>query len=167
MIQIFIGEEESLHFMLNGQRVNNPSSLSLSLSLSGSLYLSMCAFTPHLHGLFFSPLSFSFSPRDEEEKRGGETEKGEGKDGGQAGTRVGEGAAREGLGIASCIGEHKRSRNNTIGRRASTVSRVHALFVRRHAWLGSSCVVRADIRRRGTVVRGPRAARRNARVRAS
>lgn len=80
MIQIFIGEEESLHFMLNGQRVNNPS----SLPLSGSLYLSMCAFTPSRSLL--SSLFLVLSSR-----RGGKTRRGNGK-----GRRKGWGTGREG-----------------------------------------------------------------------
>lgn len=128
------------------------------LSLSLALCVHVCVYTTPSRSLLSSLFSFSSREEEEEEKRGGETEKGEGKDG-RSRDEGGDGAGREGLGIASCIGEHKCSRNNTIRRRArGTVSRVHALFVRRHAWLSPSrtrAVRREGIRKKGTGVRGP------------
>lgn len=94
--------------MLNGQRVNNPFSLSLSRAIC-QLYV----FTR-------TPLPSSFLSLSLTREKGAneETEKGEEKDRGGRGWD-GESGRGRGLGIASCIEEHKRSRNNTIGRRAS------------------------------------------------
>jgi len=105
-----------LHFMLNGQRVNNPSSPSSTSSHSLSLYLSMYVrvYTTSSRPLL-SSLFLVLFPRGG--KTEAETEKGDGTDDGNRG-EGGVGTGREGLGIASCIGEHKRSRNNTIGKRA-------------------------------------------------
>ncbi|XP_011066488.1 PREDICTED: uncharacterized protein LOC105153389 [Acromyrmex echinatior] len=101
--------------------------------------------------------------REEEEKRNVETEKGEeGKVGGSW-NGGGEGAGREGLGNASCIGEHKRSRNNTIGKRAKhRLTRVRTF--RAPTRVALLHVVCAGIRKKGTSVRGSERARRNARV---
>lgn len=90
------------------------------LSLSLALCVHVCVYTTPSRSLLSSLFSFSSreeEEEEEEEKRGGETEKGEGKDG-RSRDEGGDGAGREGLGIASCIGEHKCSRNNTIRRRA-------------------------------------------------
>jgi len=80
-----------------------------------------------------------------------ETEKGEEGMVGGSWNGGGEGAGR-GLGNASCIGEHKRSRNNTIGRRAKhRLTRVRTF--RAPTRVALLHVVRAGIRKKGTSVR--------------
>lgn len=114
MIQIFIGRKSHCTLCWMGSE-STTRPLSLYSPLSCSIYPCM-----RLHHTFTvsSFLSLSRSPPAMRKNAAGKREGGRGR----AGTEGGEGTEREGLGIASCIGEHKRSRNNTIGRRASTVS---------------------------------------------
>lgn len=88
----------------------------LFLSRSFALFLSVRVYASLL--LFLALSLSSFSSREQEggkERRDG-TGKRERKS--QGGRRGSFSRRRRGLGTASCIGEHKRSRNNTIGRRA-------------------------------------------------
>jgi len=107
-----------------------PFSLSLSLPLSLSF--------PTVRVRVYTPLRATYSPPTpaaggRKTGKRGETGRG-GVEKREEKYEIGaerEGQGGRGLGIASCIGEHERSRNNAIGGRASAVSRVHALFVHR------------------------------------
>jgi len=134
----------------------------LSLSLALSTHVCTC-----LHYTFTTSSFLSLSRSlPERRKNEAETEKGDGMDDGNRG-EGGVGTGREGLGIASCIGEHKRSRNNTIGKRARHRP-TRARTFRAPTRVALPRVVRAGIRKKKKKARtcARSLSRRNARTRA-
>lgn len=128
------------------------------LSLSLALCVHVCVYTTPSRSLLSSLFSFSSrEEEEEEEKRGGGRRKREKERTGGVGTRVETGLEEKVWESLHASGStNARVITRSEGERG-TVSRVHALFVRRHAWLSPSrtrAVRREGIRKKGTGVRG-------------